>query len=62
MVRLGKVRDNLMIDVKATNSKLRDRATLIVVELTGWDESRAAAALAKHGWDIRRALEAGQSK
>ena len=59
MVRLGKVRDNLMIDVKATNAKLRDRATRIVMELTGWDESKAGTALAKHGWNIRSALASG---
>ncbi len=60
MIRLGKVRDNLMIDVKATNAKLRDRATRIVMELTGWDESLAETALAQHGWNIRSTLAAGQ--
>jgi N-acetylmuramic acid 6-phosphate etherase len=59
MVRLGKVRDNLMIDVNATNAKLRDRATRIVMELTGWDESKAGTALAQHGWNIRSALASG---
>jgi N-acetylmuramic acid 6-phosphate (MurNAc-6-P) etherase len=56
MIRLGKVRDNLMIDVRAANAKLRDRATRIVMELTGWDEPRAGAALAKHDWNIRSVL------
>ncbi len=42
--------------VKASNAKLRDRATRIVMELTGWDESKAGAALARHGWNIRSAL------
>jgi len=56
MIRLGKVRDNLMIDVQATNAKLRDRATRIVMELTGWDKSKADVALAQHGWNIRRVL------
>ena len=56
MVRLGKVRDNLMIDVLATNAKLRDRATRIVMELTGWNEARAGTALAQHDWNIRRVL------
>ena len=56
MIRLGKVRDNLMIDVQATNGKLRDRATRIVMELAGWDEARAKAMLACHGWNIRSAL------
>lgn len=58
MIRLGKVRDNLMIDVQATNAKLRDRATRIVMELTGWDEAQAGTMLAQHDWNIRRALDA----
>ena len=45
MVRLGKVLGNLMIDVKASNSKLRDRATRIVQDLRGVDYERARAAL-----------------
>lgn len=60
MIRLGKVRDNLMIDVRATNEKLRDRAVRIVVELTGWDEERAGATLAHRNWDVRRVID-GQS-
>jgi len=56
MVRLGKVRDNLMVDVRATNAKLRDRATRVVMELTGWDEPRALVALTQHDWNIRRVL------
>ena len=56
MIRLGKVRDNLMIDVRASNAKLRDRATRIVMELTGWDESRARTALTQHDWNIRAVL------
>jgi N-acetylmuramic acid 6-phosphate etherase len=61
VIRLGKVRDNLMIDVKARNAKLRDRAARIVMELTGWEKSRAETALVQHGWDIRSALAANQS-
>ena len=35
MVRLGKVRSNLMVDLHPTNEKLRDRAVRIVQILTG---------------------------
>ncbi len=35
MVRLGKVYDNLMVDLKATNEKLRDRAERILMAVTG---------------------------
>ncbi|MHC4434974.1 MAG: N-acetylmuramic acid 6-phosphate etherase, partial [Planctomycetota bacterium] len=34
MIRLGKVYGNLMVDLKATNEKLRDRSIRIVMELT----------------------------
>jgi N-acetylmuramic acid 6-phosphate etherase len=55
MVRMGKVLGNLMIDVKASNTKLRDRAVRIVRELTGVDYARAEAALVASGWKIRPA-------
>ncbi|CAG1008182.1 N-acetylmuramic acid 6-phosphate etherase [Phycisphaerales bacterium] len=35
MVRSGRVYQNLMVDVRATNAKLRDRAARIVATLTG---------------------------
>jgi len=56
MVRLGKVRGNLMIDVKASNTKLRDRAVRIVQELTGADYETSRSALEKSGWKIKAAL------
>src|SRR5439155_9079276 len=37
MVALGKVRGNLMIDLHASNSKLRDRAIRLVAQLSGSD-------------------------
>ncbi|WP_031543220.1 N-acetylmuramic acid 6-phosphate etherase [Mesoplasma photuris] len=39
MIKLGKVYDNLMIDVKATNEKLVSRCINIVKELTGETDS-----------------------
>jgi N-acetylmuramic acid 6-phosphate (MurNAc-6-P) etherase len=58
MVRLGKVRSNLMIDVNPANIKLRDRAVRIVRELTGADYRTAQAALEHSGWVVKKA--AGQ--
>jgi N-acetylmuramic acid 6-phosphate etherase len=55
MVRLGKVLSNLMIDVKASNVKLRDRAARIVAELTGCDYEKAMHALQKSKWQIKEA-------
>lgn len=45
MVRLGYVYGNLMVNVRPTNGKLRDRAARIVAELTGLDRAEAEAAL-----------------
>jgi N-acetylmuramic acid 6-phosphate etherase len=55
MVRMGKVRSNLMIDVRATNAKLRDRAVRIVVALTGAGDDAALEALEASGWAIQAA-------
>ena len=41
MVRAGKVYGNLMVDVRATNAKLRDRAARIISILTGLDRAGA---------------------
>lgn len=56
MVRLGKVRSNLMIDLKPSNAKLRDRAVRIVCDLTGARYPLAEQALQRSGWVIKRAL------
>lgn len=55
MVRTGKVLSNLMVDVKASNVKLRDRAVRIMRELTGADYATAEAALLKTDWKIKDA-------
>lgn len=46
MVRLGKVHENLMVDVVATNAKLHARATRLVQLLAGVDEARSKELLA----------------
>ena len=45
MVQLGKVYENLMVDLRATNQKLRDRATRIIQILTGVNRDQAAELL-----------------
>jgi N-acetylmuramic acid 6-phosphate etherase len=45
MVALGHTHGDLMVDVRATNDKLRRRARRIVAEATGVDDDRASAAL-----------------
>src|SRR4051812_39392567 len=56
MVRLGKTYGNLMVDVRITNAKLRDRATRIVEQVAGVDRAAAAAALAEAGDDAKVAI------
>jgi N-acetylmuramic acid 6-phosphate etherase len=57
MVRLGKVRSNLMVDLNASNEKLRDRAVRIVQSLTGAPPAAARAALEKASWIVPRACQ-----
>ena len=56
MVRLGKVRGNAMIDLAATNAKLRDRATRIVSEQCGCDYEQARRRLEGAKWNLRSVL------
>jgi N-acetylmuramic acid 6-phosphate etherase len=45
MIRLGKTYGDLMVDVVASNAKLRDRARRAVADATGADEAEVSAAL-----------------
>lgn len=56
MVLSGKVVENLMVDVRANNQKLRERCVRILCSLEPISESEAERVLAAHGWNIRQAL------
>ncbi|AJJ18281.1 MULTISPECIES: N-acetylmuramic acid 6-phosphate etherase [Yersinia] len=56
MVKLGKVYQNLMVDVKATNVKLIDRACRIVVEATGASRAEAENALSQTEFEVKPAI------
>ena len=56
MVKLGKVYGNLMVDVHATNEKLRDRAKRIVMAATGCDEVTAVELLKKFNGSAKSAI------
>ncbi len=56
MVRLGKVYDNLMVDVVANNRKLRGRALRLVVRLAQVNEERAEELLAQAGGSVKIAV------
>ncbi len=56
MVRVGKVYKNLMVDVRATNTKLRDRAARITMKALDADRKTAEELLAKADYGIKRAI------
>jgi len=56
MVRLGRVRGNLMTGVRVSNRKLRERALWITCELSGRSRQDAQRALDTAQGDIERAL------
>ncbi|MFI4898167.1 MAG: N-acetylmuramic acid 6-phosphate etherase [Phycisphaerales bacterium JB059] len=53
MVRTGRVHENLMVDLRATNDKLKDRALRIVGELTGLDRGACHDLLERAGWGVK---------
>ncbi|WP_315710936.1 N-acetylmuramic acid 6-phosphate etherase [Brenneria uluponensis] len=56
MVKLGKVYQNLMVDVKATNIKLMDRACRIVMETTGVNRAEAQSVLEQTDYNVKPAI------
>ena len=56
MIRLGKTYGNLMVDVTATNEKLRDRSVRIVAELTSLSCEDAATRLDFCGGEVKTAV------
>lgn len=57
MVMSGKVIQNLMVDVKAKNGKLRERCVRIVRELISVTDDEAKELLEKADWNIRAVLD-----
>ena len=56
MIKLGKVYGNLMVDLKATNQKLIQRAISIVRAAANVDEATAREALNQCGWHCKTAI------
>lgn len=56
MVRLGKVYENMMIDLQMTNLKLRERAKRVVMTITGVDYEEAAENLEKAEGHVKTAI------
>ncbi|MFI7383443.1 N-acetylmuramic acid 6-phosphate etherase [Streptomyces sp. NPDC049813] len=56
MIRLGKTYGNLMVDVRASNEKLRARSRRIVSLATGADDAAIEAALAATDGEVKNAI------
>jgi len=56
MIRLGKVYGNLMVDVRATNAKLRHRAERLVQDASSSDRTAASRALAESDGEVKTAI------
>lgn len=56
MIRLGKTYSNLMVEMPATNEKLRARAVRMVELATGVARSAAASAIAASGGSVKEAI------
>lgn len=56
MIRAGKTYGNLMIDVRPTNVKLRERATRIVQTISGAAREDAVTALVATGFEVKPAI------
>ncbi len=55
-IQLGKVYRNLMVDVQASNAKLRARAIRILVQATGIEEAKAKRLLPRVHWEVKTAI------
>jgi N-acetylmuramic acid 6-phosphate etherase len=56
MVQIGKVYENLMVDLRASNSKLRDRAARIVATVTGLKREQAFDWVDRAGGHVKLAI------
>ena len=56
MIKIGKVYNNLMVDLQSSNAKLTDRGIRIIVEVTGADFDTAQETLARAGGSVKTAI------
>lgn len=57
MVKQGYVYENMMINLRPTNIKLRARMIRIVSDITGREEKESEALLESNGFDIKKVLK-----
>lgn len=56
MIRIGKTYGNWMVDLRATNVKLKDRSIRIVSGITGLDRQQAESLLARCDGEVKTAI------
>lgn len=56
MVKIGKTYQNLMIDVKPTNIKLKDRAIRIVSSIANCEKELAKKIMEENGYNLKEAI------
>lgn len=56
MIKIGKVYDNLMVDLRPTNEKLVDRATKIISEISGNDYDLSKEILSQADNNVKAAI------
>lgn len=56
MIQLGKVYSNLMVDVRASNEKLVERAKSIVIQATGCTREQATRVLEATQYEVKQAI------
>jgi N-acetylmuramic acid 6-phosphate etherase len=59
MIRTGRTFGNLMVDLRASNAKLRDRARRIVASATATDLAAAGRLLDAAGGEVKTAIVTG---
>lgn len=57
MIKCGCVYENMMINLRPANKKLRNRMIGIVTEILGCDSEKAEALLCENDWNIRLAVQ-----
>lgn len=61
MIKIGKTYENFMIDLKASNEKLKDRAIKIVSQIAEVTHAEALSMLMQSSWEIKTAIVALKS-
>jgi N-acetylmuramic acid 6-phosphate etherase len=57
MAQTGRVYESMMINLRPSNVKLRDRVVRITATILNCDEETAIKALEANDWNIRRAVQ-----